>query len=249
VRPHVDRYLHALLTDRVFSRGEFHETGRGNCRLLPPLTYQLAETLPAWREQLAPVAEQVARLFQQHAGEPGVQPTPLTQANRRADRARRRSRAVEPATVVRLPKPERHCKRCGGQLPHRDRTYCDSCLPHFQHDHYRALAATAHTHAQEQREQGIDPSHGGSAAARRSASQAQRHVELRDWQASDGDLPADPEWFRREILPQLHDVSLTVLARATGLTPGYLSQVRRGLKTPHPRHWAKLASVLDHGRE
>jgi hypothetical protein len=53
------------------------------------------------------------------------------------------------------------------------------------------------------------------------------------------DQPADPEWFRHEILPGLHNVSLTVLARATGLTPVYLSQIRRGLKTPHPRHLAR----------
>ena len=49
VRPSVDRYLLALLRDRVFRASDFYETQRGNCRLLAPLTHELAETLPAWR--------------------------------------------------------------------------------------------------------------------------------------------------------------------------------------------------------
>jgi CRISPR-associated endonuclease Cas1 len=243
VRPHVDRHILDLLRSTTFRFDDFFETRRGGCRLLPPTTRQLAEAAPWLAQLVAPVAEQAARLFKKHAGNTVTQATPLTQANRRADRARRHNHTAQPAAAVRPPKPRRRCKRCGGPLPHRDRTYCDECLPQVQHDHYQALAAIAHTRAREQREQGIDPSHGGTAAARRSASQAQRHVQLRDWQAANGDQPADPEWFRREVLPRLNDVSLTVLARATGLTPGYLSQVRRGLKTPHPRHWPNLANL------
>jgi CRISPR-associated endonuclease Cas1 len=60
IRPNVDRYLHALLTDRVFHAGDFRENRRGSCRLLPPLGNELAETLPAWRRLIAPVAEQAA---------------------------------------------------------------------------------------------------------------------------------------------------------------------------------------------
>jgi hypothetical protein len=33
---------------------------------------------------------------------------------------------------------------------------------------------------------------------------------------------------------------LSDLVRATGLTPGYLSKVRRGEKVPHSRHWLAL---------
>jgi CRISPR-associated protein Cas1 len=44
VRPSVDRYLHALLRDRVFRASDFYETQRGICRLLAPLTHELAET-------------------------------------------------------------------------------------------------------------------------------------------------------------------------------------------------------------
>jgi CRISPR-associated endonuclease Cas1 len=47
-RPHVDRYLLALLRDRVFQLSEFHHTRQGSVRLLPPLTKELIETMPAW---------------------------------------------------------------------------------------------------------------------------------------------------------------------------------------------------------
>jgi ribosomal protein L44E len=245
IRPHVDRHILDLLGSTTFRFADFFETRRGGCRLLPPTTRQLAEATPWLAQLVAPVAEHAARLFQEHAGNPAPAPTPLTQSNRRADRARRHNRPNKSGAVVRPPKPERRCKRCGGQLPHRDRTYCDNCLPHFQHDHYRALAATARAHSDEQRREGVDLSHGGTAAARRSVSQARRQAELRDWKASNGDQPTDPDWFRSEILPRLHEVSLSALARATGLTPVYLSQIRRGLKTPHRRHWENLAAAAD----
>ena len=248
VRPHVDRYLYALLTDRVFAAADFHETRRGSCRLLPPLTHQLAETLPAWRQLVAPVAEQVARLFLQHTGDPGGRPTPLTQTNRRADRARRHQRPLQQPVAVRPPKPERRCKRCGGELPHRDRVYCDGCLPFAERDRYQALAAMGRARRSAITATGSDPSHGGRAAARRSMSQIRRNAELREWQASGGDQPTDPEWFRCEVLPYLDDVSLTVLARATGLSTGYVSQIRRGFRTPHPRHWLKLAAAANVAR-
>lgn len=42
---------------------------------------------------------------------------------------------------------------------------------------------------------------------------------------------------------QLQEVSIDAMARATGLSAGYCSFVRRGLKTPHMRHWAALEAV------
>ncbi len=52
---------------------------------------------------------------------------------------------------------------------------------------------------------------------------------------------ADPEVFRREILPGLQAVSLGTMARATGLSEGYCSFVRRGIKVPYQRHWGRYA--------
>jgi hypothetical protein len=128
-------------------------------------------------------------------------------------------------------------------LPHRDRTYCDACLPHFQHERYQAFRAAGQAHNQAERATGTDPSHGGVAGARRGDSRRTRAAEQAAWEAANPDVDADPTLFEREILPLIQHVSLSRLARATGLTGGYLAQVRRGGKVPHPRHWPALRRV------
>jgi hypothetical protein len=193
---------------------------------------------------MAPVADQVASLLLQR--EPTVEklPTPLTESNRRADRARRHGHtATREALPAKLPRPERRCARCGGELPRVGRgrrAYCDGCLPYYQCDRYDAFIAAGRSTHGRQREKGIDPSHGGEAGKRRRASVARRKLEVREWNAAHPETMADATVFERKILPAIRNVSLSDLVRATGLTHGYLSQVRRGGKTPHLRHWPAL---------
>jgi hypothetical protein len=243
VRPSVDRYLLGLFRDRVFRASDFHETQRGNVRLLAPLTHELAETLPAWRRLVAPVAEQVAVLLM--TGKPGLErlPTPLTEANRRADRARRRGAEVELVEPVKPTRAEPRCKRCGGGLPHRDRIYCDECLPEYRREQYADYAKAGVQAMARRREADADPSHGGQVARRRGASTSQRWQELRDWKTENGARAPDQAYFEQEILPAIRQVPLRVLMRATGLSLPYVSQIRRGEKVPHRRHWSALRSV------
>jgi CRISPR/Cas system-associated endonuclease Cas1 len=42
VRPEVDGFVLDLLARRTFRKGEFTETADGHCRLLAPLTHELA---------------------------------------------------------------------------------------------------------------------------------------------------------------------------------------------------------------
>jgi hypothetical protein len=242
VRPSVDRYLHALLRDRVFRASDFYETQRGNCRLLAPLTHELAETLTAWRKLIAPVAERVASMLFEREPTVAKVPTPLTEANRRADRARRHNHTNTP-TRAKTPLPDRRCKRCGGEVPHLGRVYCDDCLPHYQRDLYQAFAQTGRVTVAQRRAQGIDPSHGGAAGEKRGSTMARRRREVQVWNATHRDTIADPELFARKILPGLQRVPLSELARATGLTHGYMSQIRRGDKVPHPRQWPALLAI------
>ena len=55
VRPQVDAYLHDLIEGHVFRAGDFHETRTGVCRVNPPLTHHLAQTLNLWYDLVAPV--------------------------------------------------------------------------------------------------------------------------------------------------------------------------------------------------
>jgi hypothetical protein len=76
---------------------------------------------------------------------------------------------------------------------------------------------------------------------------ARRKRELREWSAAHADAFADPDLFSREILPAIRLLPLSGLVRATGLTHGYLSQIRRGAKIPHLRHWQALRLAADEG--
>jgi hypothetical protein len=52
--------------------------------------------------------------------------------------------------------------------------------------------------------------------------------------------------FEREILPLIREVPLSCLVGATGLSLRYVSQIRRGERVPHPKHWQGLrAASLD----
>ncbi len=65
---------------------------------------------------------------------------------------------------------------------------------------------------------------------------------ISEWKRDNTDVQ-ELQLFTRDILPKLQAVSLRDMSRATGLTEGYCSFVRRGLKVPHRRHWQPLAAL------
>jgi hypothetical protein len=136
VRPHVDAYVLGLIQQRTFRADSFHETGRGSCRILPPLTEQLAATCTNWAALIAPVAETTAAML---AKAPGSRidrlPTPLSSANRRNAHATERRRLRPERPPVAMPA----CKRCGQPVPKKDRTYCNDCLHLAQRERYADL--------------------------------------------------------------------------------------------------------------
>lgn len=86
VRPEVDAYVLDFLQTRVFRASDFFETRQGVCRVLPPLTHEIAETATQWAQRVAPVAEWAAEMF---AAAPGTRmihkvPTLLTQSDRKS---------------------------------------------------------------------------------------------------------------------------------------------------------------------
>jgi CRISPR-associated endonuclease Cas1 len=60
VRPAVDACLLDLLESREFTKDTFFEGLDGGCRLLPPLTTELATTTKQWARLVLPIAQQVA---------------------------------------------------------------------------------------------------------------------------------------------------------------------------------------------
>jgi len=86
---------------------------------------------------------------------------------------------------------------------------------------------------------GADPTHDARAAARRAEANVNGKREAREWDEQHGKL-VDLSAFQRDILPLIQEIPLSRLQRATGLSLHYVSLIRRGERTPHPRHWQAL---------
>lgn len=91
------------------------------------------------------------------------------------------------------------------------------------------------------REQGRDPAHGGTAATKRGDSSREQNAASRRWEA-DNARPPESRW-EQQIAPHLGRVTVAQIINATGLSSGYASMIKRGVKVPHPRHWDALLKV------
>ncbi len=230
VRPTVDQYLLTLLRERTFAARDFYETRRGPVRILPPLTHQLAQTLPVWAEQLAPLAERVAEALL------ADRPTPLTQARRSAGRnQQRRRKPVQRRSAARVPSA---CRTCGVVLDDPGRTHCNDCLPDFRTEQQADFADAGPKALAQLRRAAADPAHGGNAGRRRAETMRRHHRE-----GSEQHEPTDPEEFEREILPAIQTIPLRRLAAATGLSLRYCALIRSGERVPRPQHWAGFVRV------
>jgi hypothetical protein len=234
VRPDVDAYLLGLLRTHVFRATDFHETRQGACRVLPPLTHELATTCPSWAERLAPITEQVVRQLADTSPGPIRTSTPLTQTNRKSAVSRQRRRPATSRTGP--PVPATHCQDCGTQVepPQRRCSDCDLAY-RASPDHPRLIQLAV------LRADGRDPAHGGDAAHRRGSTNARHCAEAAAWDRANP--RPDPEFFRRDILPGLQHCSPQRMADATGLSRPYCTLIREGTYIPHPRHWEALRQM------
>ena len=229
IRPEVDGYVLDLLEGHTFRAGDFTETRTGVTRVNPPLTHQLSQTLGLWYDLVAPNIELAIRILTKGADKD----THLTQKNRRpvnlTDATKRNPPALD----------RTHCLECGAPTT-KARKLCDSCR-----DARRGNARLVRL--AELREAGDDPAHGGAAAERRGATNSEHQTQVSRWNR-DHDRPVSEE-FEKTILPGLQAIRLADIAEATGLTLGYCSFIRRGIKTPHPRHWPHLEVLIERHRD
>jgi CRISPR-associated endonuclease Cas1 len=241
IRPRVDEYVLGLLASRTFERSDFFESRDGNCRLMPAISRPLATTAPRWARDVAPVAEWIGGAFRaidvsctvlsRTADKPiGRYRTPLTQANKSP-----RSAPVDASIILALPN---RCRTCGSDLGKRKRIYCEACLP----DATRAAAAKG-TYTQRQLHiLGNDKRSSITAREKHRADAKAQAALQRGWEAIQTVVPSR-SIFRIELAPLLVNVPAHILATATGLSRQSCTKMRRGLGTPHPRHWAALRAA------
>ena len=229
VRPAVDAFVLDLLEHRAFRKSDFTETADGHCRLLAPLTHELAETLPQWSRAVAPVAEQVAHALGRAMTGKYVPVTPLTRrGSRQAQAVVKARRAVRQALPTANRSRQRPaveaaptlwtCPDCGGPVTDSRRVRCDACIA-------------------------ADPRQTPEARSRRGAAIAARKRALREWDQANPGIEYDPDCFRREVLPCLATVKLADIMAAAGISKGYASNVRAGKFTPHVSTWSALAAL------
>jgi CRISPR-associated endonuclease Cas1 len=256
VRPEADAVVLDLLERRTFAKREFYEMPDGTCRLVAPLPQQLAAAVPRLRRAVAPVAELVARRlaespppaagFAPHAKPIVVRPsrltvaTPLTQSNRRA--------ALDAVRVQPPPKPHARslannsaCRVCG-QLIAGPYTYCDECRAEHAEQSAKQFGAAAVERLRARRAVGEDPTSTPQARAKHGLTNSANRAAEAEWDRLHPDKP-NPATFVAEILPSIRSVSARALSRATGLSVGYCSDIKKGLAVPHPRHWEPLRIV------
>jgi CRISPR-associated protein Cas1 len=227
-RPAVDAYLLALLAQRPFSLKDVHETATGQCRLLPPLTRQLAQTAPTWANTIAPHAEAIARRLAKHAG---LAPP----ATRLTGATRRQARRLSPKTPQRGRRPTvpSVCAECGAEVAAGQRR-CSDC--HAQANAKR-LRAHQTVEVDGRRASGAHPSQTPDVQERISRSQRAQWAARKATDRPTG-FTGRPSEFHRLILPKLALVPPRQLAMATGLSRGYCAQIRAGDRVPDIRHWA-----------
>jgi CRISPR-associated endonuclease Cas1 len=234
VRPAVDEWCLGYLRTRSFTAKNFFETRLGNVRVLPPLSHEIFATAPSWGQLLAPSIEYVAGMLSASAAL-GKRSTPLTQANRREGRAaHRRNDRVQ--RDVAAPLPSAQCTFCGSILKDQSRSYCDPCLKERKQEQVRDMKLGSQL-ANKGRSQRPE------SKAKQSETMRRRNREQAEWNAEHPG-EQDPVVFRREILPNIQKVSVRAIARATGLSSLYSSQIWRGLRVPHPMHWETLRLLV-----
>jgi CRISPR-associated endonuclease Cas1 len=240
IRPAVERYVLRLVGSHRFRKGDFTETPDGHVRVLTPLTHELAETMPSWAKAVAPHAEAIVHALAEMVPGRVVKRTPLTSAHRKAAHARVRPTRRRQASP-RLPGVV--CAGCGAPLERPGYTWCPACLPAAKQ---RAIAkAKAARRATRDVRQVLglpDPSQTPEAKARKGSAIGRRDVEALAWEAAHPGVVVDAALFA-PIGVALGGVTVGAIARVTGLSTSYSSQVRKGECVPHPRHWPALAEL------
>jgi hypothetical protein len=89
--------------------------------------------------------------------------------------------------------------------------------------------------------------HTPEAQARRAKAQG-RHANARQgWVASSLPTWLNNEAYLERIQPALAGITCSAIASALGVSVPYAASIRSGRRIPHPRHWERLAGVVEIG--
>ena len=232
-RPDVDSYVLEWITKQTLNREWFAEQRDGNCRLVSDFAAQLSETLSIWHRLVAPITEWVASSLWSTIRKPDAPlATRLTQNNKRAAKGR-----LPQSVCKAIPSQQNVCLVCGKPIE-RSHRWCAECS---QKNSTAALIEGAKL--------GRIIAHDPQARTRLKETKRRHDEARRQW--SPTDLPA---WLTEEnyvdfVQPRLRDASLSQIASAIGVSIPYASDIRKGRRRPHPRHWHPLSQLVGYSQE
>jgi hypothetical protein len=79
---------------------------------------------------------------------------------------------------------------------------------------------------------------------RRRESKRRNDLARQEWSPSDQPTWLTEDFYTKGIEPQLNRATLSQIATAIGVSTPYASDIRRGRRRPHPRHWLALAALV-----
>ena len=227
LRSQIDAYLLDWITRQPLRREWFCEQRDGNCRLAGSFTVRLSETAPIWRRAVAPIAEWVARAFWSTIRKPDAPlPTRLTQNNKRG------AKGGPLQSPARIPSQENICAGCG-KLIRRNSTHCPDCS-------LKNSTASLIEGAKLGRVIGHTP----QAEARRRETKRRHDLARQSWHPSNQPGWLTEDFYAKEIQPRLDRATLSEIASLIKVSIPYASDIRRGRRRPHQRHWESLARLV-----
>lgn len=243
LRPVVEHHVLQLLASRHFTARDFHETREGACRLLPPLTHELATWTTDYAAAVAPIAEGVAHALASSSPGNVALTTPLTRANYTAAQQRRQMPSSPPRPAASAVDGMPTCRSCGERLHNKHRQLCTACWPITRAALSKQRSQAGQVARAQARAAGQDPSQTPSARAKRSSTLIATKAAEAAWTADGSRTGITEQQLHEEVLPMLTTTPLSRLERATGLSNSACSRIRSGKMTPHPRHWDALARL------
>jgi CRISPR-associated endonuclease Cas1 len=229
IRPRVDAYVLDWITRGPLRREWFFEQCDGNCRLMASFALQLSESAPTWGRAVAPLAEQISRIFSSSIPKRSKRIFPAT---RLTQNSRRRAKGILAGLPNEAPpRPATICRNCGASTSGTQ--YCGACSPMV----FRGSLINAS-------KLGRIATHTPKAEARRAATMRRQEAAKQAWKPSDL-----PEWlsekaYREKIQLRLAAFTVSAIASTLEISKPYAANIRAGKRVPHPRHWSVLAQLV-----
>jgi hypothetical protein len=231
IRPQVDAYLLAWLTQGSLKREWFFEQRDGNCRLMGAFAAKLSESASMWRSALAPFAEGIARALWSSTPKRRTlesPPTPLTQTRKR--KARNVASTERPESVLQVPNI---CGLCGTGIAIACK-YCRVCATTIRRENVRKASKL-----------GRLETHKPQAQARRSETQRRQQAARKNWKSESLPDWLDKKFYRDQIQPKISTIQVRTIQFELSVSEPYALRIREGACVPHPRHWQKLAALAN----